>query len=324
MFEIYNNNLNKKKNIINIANKLTDFEDEFVLLGKGNFGTVEKRKSKIDNLFYAIKKLNKKNLDEKNFIREIEILKNINHPNLINFYGSFEDNYYYYLVFEYVENGSLKDYIDKYKLKIKHKEEITPFNEDFVIKIFKDILNGLKYLHSNNILHRDIKPDNILLDVNFTAKITDFGISAFYKNFSNIFNFNSENILYMNNTRIGDKNYISPEIIYGDKYDFKSDIFSLGITIFYLMNFNLPYYSKIDEFQNVERYFNGNIINQCYSIHLRNLVMKMLNSNPNNRPNSFQAYDELIMIEQNSQNNKLNQNFINFQNFQNNGFRHSP
>ena len=122
----------------------------------------------------------------------------------------------------------------------------------------------------------------------------------------------------MNNTRIGNKNYISPEIIYGDKYDFKIDIFSLGITIFYLMYFNLPYYSKIDEFQNVERYFNGNIINQCYSIHLRNLVMKMLNSNPNNRPNSFQAYDELIMIEQNSQNNKLNQNFINFQNFQNN------
>ena len=93
----------------------------------------------------------------------------------------------------------------------------------------------------------------------------------------------------MNNTRIGDKNYISPEIIYGDKYDFKIDIFSLGITIFYLMYFNLPYYSKIDEFQNVERYFNGNIINQCYSIQLRNLLIKMLNSNPNNRPTSFQV-----------------------------------
>ena len=137
----------------------------------------------------------------------------------------------------------MDDYINNYKLKFNYNNaNIPPFQQDFVIRIFKDILNGLKYLHINNIIHRDIKPDNILLDENLTAKITDFGISAFY----NDFNINDNNTLFMNHTKIGDKDYLCPEIIQNKHYDFKNDIFSLGLTMFYMMSFVLPFTSSIE------------------------------------------------------------------------------
>ena len=322
MMNNYNNFINQKKNLINIGTKLSDFEDNIAPLGQGNYGIVVKMKSKLDNLYYAVKRIYKEDLNKKNFTRETEILKKLNHENIINFYGYFEEIDSYFLVFEYAQNGSLNDYIQKYKSQFNSNQEIPPFKEDFVIKIFKDILNGLKYLHNKNILHRDIKPDNILLDENMTAKITDFGISAIYLNKNNNINFNERNTLVMHNTIIGHKDFIPPELINGDKYDFKIDIFSLGLTIFNLMSFNLPYNSTLNE-ERIERHINGNIINQLYSLQLRNLIMQMINENPKNRPNAFEAYDFLVMIEQNiknSQNNELNQNYQNTNN-QNNNFQ---
>ena len=324
MMNFYSNNFNQKKNLLNIGTKLSDFEDNYIVLGKGYYGTVVKKKSKIDNLYYAIKQLDNNKLNLKNCKREIEILANLNHKNIINFYGYFEENNNYYLVFEFAPNGSIKDYIEKYKSNFYPNQAITPFKEDCVINIFKDILNCLKYLHNNNILHRDIKTDNILLDENMTAKITDFGISALYNynNYNNIINFSNENILFMNNTRIGHRDFISPEIIQGKPYDFKTDIFSLGLTMFYIMSFNLPFTSRKVDDENVERYYNGNVINPFYNIQLRNLVIRMLNDNPDYRPNAFQAYDELILIEQNIKNSQTNQSnqFMNFQNNKNYNF----
>ena len=317
MMNNYNNFFNQKKNLISIGNKLSDFEDNYISLGEGNYGIVVKAKSKLDNLYYAIKRIYKENLNRKHFIRETEILKNLNHENIINFYGFFEEQDSFFLVFEYAQNGSLKDYIKKYRSNFPSNQEIIPFKEDFVIKVFKDILNGLKYLHSNNILHRDIKPDNILLDENMTAKITDFGISAIYLNNNNNIKINKANILVMNNTIIGHKDYIPPEMIEGNKYDFKVDIFSLGLTLFNLMSFNLPFNSIIKNKDEIERNLNENIINQLYSLQLRNLVLMMINENPNKRPNAFEAYNLLMNIEQN------NQNILAFQNNQSRNFQNN-
>ena len=308
MNEFYSNNNFYNQSIKNIGNKLSDFEDQAIYLGKGQYGSVYKRKSKIDNNYYAIKQLDKNSNNVVNFKRETEILKTINHHNIVKFYGIFEENNKYYLIFEFAENGSLKNCIEKYKSRFNNPKEIKPLKENFVIKLFKDILNGLNYLHNNNIIHRDIKPDNILLDNNNNAKITDFGISAFYKNYNP---YDQNDILFMKNSIVGHKDFISPEIIRGQNYDFKCDIFSLGLTIFYLMSFSLPFDSIIKSSIKVERHFNGNTINQIYNINLRNLVNRMLDVNPDNRPNAIQAYEELIKIEQmiyNSQNNQLNNN----------------
>jgi serine/threonine protein kinase len=133
----------------NIGTSLSDFEEvkigdnEFYILGKGNFGYAEKMKSKKNSLFYAIKKLDKnKNNNSKNFIRETQISIKLNHPNLIKFYGYFEDKEnidkykfiykndkkrkvtetedkeIYCLALEFAENGSLKSYFKNYKYNI--------------------------------------------------------------------------------------------------------------------------------------------------------------------------------------------------------------
>ena len=307
------NNFGQINNLQNIGFKLSNFDISNELIGKGNFGSVIKCRSKIDNKYYAIKQLIKNSLNQTKFIRETEILKNLSHNNVVKYFGYFEENNNYYLVFEFAQNGSLNDYINNYKMKFNYNNaNIPPFQQDFVIRIFKDILNGLKYLHSNNIIHRDIKPENILLDENLTAKITDFGISAFYNNF----NLNDNNTLFMNNSTIGDKDFLCPEIIQNKPYDFKNDIFSLGLTMFYMMSFTLPFISKIED-NTVKRFYNGNIINPYYDFNLRNLVMEMINEEPNKRPTAFQAFDQLIMIDQNISKSKINQSTKNTSNFQN-------
>ena len=197
------------KYLIDIGTSLSDFEEVklgdnvFCILGKGNFAYAEKMTSKKNSKVYAIKKLDKsKNKNSKNFIRETQISIELDHPNLIKFYGYFEDKEsidkfryvykndkkrkvtetedkeMYCLVLEFAENGSLKNYFKNYKEKNKTENSFVPIPQKFIIKILKESLDALKYLHDNNIIHRDISLDNILLGKNNTIKISDFGISA--------------------------------------------------------------------------------------------------------------------------------------------------
>jgi len=139
----YYNNCGQSNNLQNIGFKLSDFEITNNLLGKGSFGSVIKCRSKINNMYYAIKQLNNDNLNRTEFIRETEILKNLSHNNVVKYFGYFEENNIYFLVFEFTPNGSLDDYINNYKLKFNYNNaNIPPFQQDFVIRIFKDILNG--------------------------------------------------------------------------------------------------------------------------------------------------------------------------------------
>ena len=265
--------------------KLSDFIEEKII-GTGAFGTVKKMKSKNDGNYYAVKIIQKQNKIEKNIVREKFILNTINHNNLIKFYGSFEDNENQYFVTDYLPNGTLDDKIKKYLSNFNSIKEAVPIQENLVIIIFKQILEGLIYLHSNNIIHRDIKPENILFDENNNVKITDFGISAFLKLEMYLTNPN----LYTNNTFCGTPGYIPPEILYGKEFDFKCDIYSLGMTIFKLMNFSLPSNNNSDKIT----------LNEYYSKELRNLVMRMISKNPDDRPIAQEAYNELIQIENNN------------------------
>ena len=199
MKENQNAAYNKLNQLESIGNKLADFEEipnpkngePFSILGKGNYGYVEKMKSKIDNKIYAIKKEVKGGItfDHKNFVRETEIMINLKHENIVKFYGFFEDiekfekykqidknnkdktkdKPIYCLVLEYIPNGTLQEYYEKNKDKI---------DQNFIFKILKQSLCALSYLASKSVMHRDMMLDNILLDENYNIKISGFLLSV--------------------------------------------------------------------------------------------------------------------------------------------------
>ena len=169
-----------------IGDKLSDFE-VLQSLGGGNQGNIFKVCSLINHRIYAMKVIdleikentseedkNLKKLLEKNAYNEIEILKKMNHPNIIKYYKYFKEKNKIYIIMEYFDNGDLKDYIEVLS-ELKKKNMIK---KDEIWYIFYQCMSGLTYLHKTNVIHRDIKPDNIFMNKNKIIKIGDFGIST--------------------------------------------------------------------------------------------------------------------------------------------------
>jgi len=313
-----------------IGTTLSDFKaiekdgKEFFILGKGNFAYTEKMISNKDNNIYAIKKLVKvEGLIDKSFERETKISIGLNHENIVKFYGYFEtkenigkfkevyendkkrknlenqteDKNIFCLVLEFAENGSLQDYYNKYKKQFKDKESFVPLDQKIVIKFAKQILDALKYIHQRNIAHRDIKPDNILLDKDNNIKIADFGISAVFKDENNS-NENVEEILVSQYTMVGRRDYICPEIEHNKAYDCRCDIYSLGLTLLYLMSYENPITFVADPNTKIKyRHIKKNVDKTAYNKYLIKLIDRMLENEINNRPFARQAYDEIEYIE---------------------------
>lgn len=312
------------KGLEKIGTKLTDFEEipnvkknlQFTILGRGNFGYAEKMKSKKNNTIYAIKKLNKENIIDKNFKRETEIMLDLNHPNIVKFYGYFEDKesitkykeiykekknienekedkVIYCLVLEFLPKGSLNDYLKR--LNDYNKSQNKPYyiQQDFIIKILKQLLCALIYLSEKSIIHRDVKPDNILIDEYHNIKLTDFGISALYKD-DNPINKNKPLYLFGGASTVGRKDFLCPEMLKHESYDFESDIFTLGLTILCLISTKNPIERPHDD---EPRKVYTHFINQSYNKYLTNLVLLMIKEDPKMRPTAKQAYDNLIQIE---------------------------
>ena len=196
-------------------------------LGVGSYGRVILVQHKKTLAKYAIKAIDKRsqiNIQEKPyFIREIEIMYRVHHPNVVKLFGHFEDNNFCYFIMEYISGGNIYNLVPKNGIKITSTKNI--------VSIMKDVISATYYLHHMNppIIHRDIKPENVVLDQNMVGKLTDFGWS----------NYMHGDI--KRTTVCGTPVYLAPEIISGRGHDEKVDIWCIGVLMFELITGFAPF-----------------------------------------------------------------------------------
>ena len=192
-------------------------------IGAGGMADVYKGKDTMLNRFVAIKVLKKEYREDENFVRkfrsEAQAAAGLLNPNIVNVYDVGEDRGLYYMVMELVEGITLKEYIER-KGRLSHKE---------VISIAIQMCTGIGAAHAANIIHRDIKPQNIIISRDGKVKVTDFGIAK--ATTSNTISSNA----------MGSVHYSSPEQARGGFSDAKSDIYSIGITLYEMVTGRVPF-----------------------------------------------------------------------------------
>lgn len=211
---------------------MADFENfQFLkFIGQGAFGEVNLYYDKSASKNVVIKRidLNSEKVDLESVGKEIYILSKLDHPRIIRFLDVFQTMDTINIMMEYAPNGSLFEVIDSRRVTSSH------FTENELMSLFCDLLMGVNYLHCRNIIHRDLKPENILLDWKCRVKIADFGVSKIY----------SGNRMNTNALTDGTPLYMAPELFQNHPYDYKSDVWSLGVIFYELCTLNLPFLGR--------------------------------------------------------------------------------
>ena len=195
------------------------------LIGVGGMALVYRAYDQIDDRTVAIKILKDEFLGNEDFIRrfknESKAIAVLSHPNIVKVYDVSFGDQIQYIVMEYIDGITLREYLDQQK-EIKWKEAIH-----FTVQI----LRALQHAHEKGIIHRDIKPQNIMLLQDGTIKVTDFGIARFSRNETRT----------MTDKAIGSVHYIAPEQARGDLTDEKADIYSVGVMLYEMITGQLPF-----------------------------------------------------------------------------------
>ena len=253
------------------------------LIGQGAFGKVNIGLNILTGRVVAIKSFNKKNLNKngdnmKKILYETNLMKKLNHPNITKILEMFEDDEYILIAMEYINGGNLFSFVKKRR---KLSEKTAKF-------LFRQIILGIKHIHSQKIVHRDIKLENILIDLNNNIKICDFGIGRILSS--------KKQILH---DKCGTPMYMAPEILLASKnkgYEgFPVDIWSSGISLYIMLSGTLPFNLKNNESSSMDEENNNNIELQYNIINkepkkiekiseeAKDLLKGLLNKNPNKR-----------------------------------------
>nr|QDY51950.1 protein kinase domain protein [Mimiviridae sp. ChoanoV1] len=249
-------------------------------IGKGAFSTVYKGYNKNTKVQVAIKEITLETLNKhkKMFKRETDIMMKLKHPNIITLYDTIidESTENVYLIMDYYSRGDFAKFLNR-----------RPLKEKFAIKYLKQLSLGLKYLLSNNIIHRDLKPQNILISDIGDIKITDFGFARYFDN----------DLLIQ--TICGSPLYMAPEIMKNQKYDYKSDLWSVGIIFYEMLIGYTPYKSK-NIYELIRKIENDNIDipNKFHlSIDCKNLLFALLKKNPEERISWEDFFNHKIFLD---------------------------
>ena len=197
------------------------------IIGVGGMAVVYKAYDNIDDRIVAVKILKEEFLSDeesrRRFKNESKAIAVLSHPNIVKVYDvSFGDRIQY-IVMEYVEGITLKEYIEQQKV-VNWKE---------AVHFVSQILLALQHAHDKGIVHRDIKPQNIMLLQDGTIKVADFGIARFSR----------DGTKTMTEEAIGSVHYISPEQARGEITDDKADIYSIGVVMYEMLTGQLPFQS---------------------------------------------------------------------------------
>lgn len=222
----YNDNKKKSNNDRDKSSSKSSTQYQLKqVIGKGSYGIVYKAENKTTGQIVAIKEINYDNDDDlKEIMIEINLLKNLNHINIVKYHGFIQKMSNLYIILEYAAKGSLKTLMTNRQKKCLSESETKIY--------IRQTLNGLAYLHDKGVIHRDIKAANLLLDANNIVKLADFGVSTKVNNSAM--------------TLAGSLNWMAPEIITNKGASTISDIWSLGATVVELLTGKPPYHNLLD------------------------------------------------------------------------------
>ena len=263
--------------MIKIGMTVADRYEVLEKIGTGGMSDVYRAKDHKLSRFVAVKVLKQEFSENKDFLQkfrsEAQSAAGLMHPNIVNVYDVGEENGSHYIVMELVEGITLKKYIEK-KARLSVREAVS---------IAIQVAQGIEAAHNNHIIHRDIKPQNVIISMDGKVKVTDFGIAKAATS-----NTITSNVM-------GSVHYTSPEQVRGGFSDEKSDIYSLGITLFEMLTGRVPFngdttvavaIKHIQEQMPSPREFVPEI-----PISLEKIVLKCTQKSPDRR---YQSAPELI------------------------------
>ena len=201
---------------------------------------------------------------------QVGLLQSLDHPNIIKYHDSFIDENSLVIIVEWAAAGDLKRQLRK------AQERDTGFDERIIWKYFSQMADAIQHMHERRIMHRDLKPANIFLTLDGTVKVGDLGLSREL----------SENT-YQAHSKVGTPLYMSPEVLRGDGYDFKSDVWSLGCLLYELAMLKSPFKSEgLNLYSLFQKISQGeySALPDKYSGELPTLTYAMISTNPEDRP----------------------------------------
>ena len=236
------------------------------VIGRGAFGKVNIGLNILTGRIVAIKSFNKQNLlnekAKKKILYETNLMRGLYHPSVTKILETFETDKYMLIIMEYISGGNLQNFVKKRRKLCEKTAKI----------LYRQIIQGIKYIHSKGIVHRDIKLENILLDLNNIVKICDFGVGKLTQKGQKLMD------------QCGTPVYMAPEIIKGDGYEgFPVDVWSSGVALYIMLSGNIPFNrDKTHDLQSA-------IMNLPYkkiddiSDNANDLLQNILEKNPNKR-----------------------------------------